>query len=152
MQAAGTGNTLVLLDGVAIMDHELLLAYDPHLVKYVEVFVEDFAFGNQLYNGILSIKTPNRKLSGFTLPSTSVMCEYEGVQAPTDYLMPSAGKDIQANLPDFRHTLYWNPNVTVQNNLLECRTSDMCGTYIIKVAGRTSVGKMIQGQTSFKVK
>ena len=151
-QAAGTGNTLVLLDGVAIMDHELLLAYDPHLVKYVEVFVEDFAIGNQLYNGILSIKTPNRKLSGFTLPSTSVMCEYEGVQAPTDYLMPSASKDVQANLPDFRHTLYWNPNVTANNNQLECRTSDMCGTYIVKVTGRTSDGKIIQGQTSFDVK
>ena len=150
--AAGNGNTLVLLDGVAIMDHELLLAYDPHLAKTIEVYVEDFAFGNQMYNGILSIKTPNRKLSGFTLPNTSVVSEYEGVQAKTDYPMPSATKDLKVNMPDLRHTLYWNPNVTGKDHILECRTSDMCGTYMVKVEGRTPEGKVITGYTSFEVK
>ena len=150
--ALGSGNTLVLLDGVAIMDHELLLAYDPYLTKIVEVYVEDFAFGDQLYNGILHVKTPNRKLSGFTLPSTSVMCEYEGVQADRELPMPSMRKDAQACMPDFRHTLYWNPSVTANDQQLELLTSDMCGTYIVKVEGRTTDGKAIHGATSFEVK
>ena len=150
--ASGNGNTLVLLDGVAIMNHEHLLAYDPHLTKYVEVYVDDFVFGDQLYNGILSVKTPNRKLSGFTLPNYSVVCEFEGTQANTDYPMPSAQADNKAYMPDFRHTLYWNPNVTSHDTELECRTSDMCGTYIVKVEGRTPDGKAISGYTSFEVK
>lgn len=152
IHASGSGHTLVLLDGVAIMNHELLLAYAPQLVKTVEVYVDDIAFGNQLYNGILSIKTPNRKLSGFTLPNYSVVSEFEGTQANTDYPMPSAQTDTKAYMPDFRHTLYWNPNVTSQDTELECRTSDMCGTYIVKVEGRTPDGKTIQGYTSFEVK
>lgn len=151
-QASGNGNTLVLLDGVSIMNHELLLAYDPHLVKLVEVYVEDFAFGDQLYNGILSVKTPNCKLSSFTLPKTSVVCDYEGVQADASYPMPSAGKEVQLHLPDFRHTLYWNGHVTGKDSLLTFRTSDMCGTYIVKVEGRTTDGKAIRGYTSFDVK
>ena len=134
------------------MNHELLLAYAPQLVKTVEVYVDDIAFGNQLYNGILSIKTPNRKLSGFTLPNYSVVSEFEGTQAKTDYPMPSAQTETKAYMPDFRHTLYWNPNVTSQDTELECRTSDMCGTYIVKVEGRTPDGKTIQGYTSFEVK
>jgi len=150
--ATGNGNTLVLLDGVAIMNHELLLAYDPHLVKLVEVYVEDFVFGDQLYNGILSVKTPNRKLSGFTLPKTSVVCEYEGVQAETDYPMPSAGEEVERHMPDFRHTLYWNGHVTGIDKQLEFRTSDMCGTYIVKVEGRTLDGKAICGYACFEVK
>lgn len=150
--ASSTGNTLVLLDGVAIMNHELLLAYNPYLTKYVEVYVDDYVFGDQLYNGILSIKTPNRKLSGFTLPNTSVMAEYEGVQAETNYPMPSAASTTQAHLPDFRHTLYWNPDVTAKDKQLECRTSDMCGTYIVTVEGRTPDGQTIKGYTSFVVK
>ena len=150
--ASGNGNTLVLLDGVAIMNHEHLLAYDPHLTKYVEVYVDDFVFGDQLYNGILSVKTPNRKLSGFTLPNYSVVSEFEGTQANTDYPMPSAQADNKAYMPDFRHTLYWNPNVTSHDTELECRTSDMCGTYIVKVEGRTPDGKAISGYTSFEVK
>lgn len=152
IMASSTGNTLVLLDGIAIMDHELILTYDPHLTKYVEVYVDDFVFGDQLYNGILSIKTPNRKLSGFTLPNTSVITEYEGVQADTGYSMPSADKALYANLPDFRHTLYWNPAVTAKDQQLECRTSDMCGTYLVKVEGRSPDGQVLKGYTTFEVK
>lgn len=150
--ASSNGNTLVLLDGVAIMDHEQILAYDPYLTKTVEVYVEDFAFGNQLYNGILHIKTANLKLSGFTLPSTSVVCEYEGVQADTQLPMPSAKKDNQSYMPDFRHTLYWNPDATTSDKPLEFCTSDLCGTYLVKVEGRTPSGQVIHGYTTFEVK
>lgn len=145
-------NTLVLLDGVAVMDHELILAYDPHLVKYVETYLSDFAFGNQIYNGILFLKTPHLKLSGFDLPRTSVICEYEGVHPQTGMYLPSASADTPSHMPDLRHTLYWNPNVTAQDTRLTFRTSDMRGTYIVKVEGRTKSGERIIGYASFEVK
>ena len=145
-------NTLVLLDGVAVMNHELILAYDPHLVKYVETYLGDFAFGNQVYNGILFLKTPNLKLSGFDLPRTSVICEYEGVHPQTEMYLPSVAEDTPAHMPDLRHTLYWNPNVTAKDNHLTFRTSDMRGTYIVKVVGRTKDGKKLTGYASFHVK
>ena len=144
-------NTLVLLDGVAVMDHELILAYDPHLVKYVEVYLGDFSFGNQVYNGILFLKTPNLKLSGFDLPRTSVICEYEGVHPQTGMYLPSAAEDTPAHMPDLRHTLYWNPNVTAKDSHLTFRTSDMRGTYIVKVEGRTPTGEKLAGYASFQV-
>ena len=145
-------NTLVLLDGVAVMDHELILAYDPHMVKYVETYLGDFSFGNQVYNGILFLKTPNLKLSGFDLPRTSVICEYEGVHPQTEMYLPSATEDTPAHMPDLRHTLYWNPNVTAKNSRLTFRTSDMHGTYIVKVEGRTENGEKLTGYASFQVK
>ena len=152
IQASSNGNTLVLIDGVTVMDHELLLAYSPHLVKMLEVYVEDFVFGNQVYNGILSVKTPNLKLSGFNLPRTSVICEYEGVHLQTEMHQPSAVGSMPANMPDLRHTLYWNPDATAKDNRLTFHTSDMCGTYIVKVEGRTKAGKQLTGYTSFDVK
>ena len=151
-QATGNGNTLLLLDGVAVMNHELLLGYSPHLVQQIEVYVEDFVFGNQVYNGILSVKTPNLKLSGFNLPRTSVICEYEGVHLQTEMHQPSAVGSMPANMPDLRHTLYWNPDATAKDNRLTFLTSDMCGTYIVKVEGRTKAGKQLTGYTSFDVK
>lgn len=144
-------NTLVLLDGVAIMDHELILAYDPHLVKYVEIYLGDFAFGNQVYNGILFLKTPNLKLSGFDLPRTSVICEYEGVHPQTEMYLPSAAEDTPTHMPDLRHTLYWNPNVTAKDTRLTFRTSDMRGTYIVKIEGRTKDGEKLIDHVSFRV-
>ena len=152
IQASSNGNTLVLLDGVAVMDHELLLAYSPHLVKMVEIYVEDFVFGNQVYNGILFVKTPNLKLSGFNLPHSSVIYEYEGIYQQTAMYQPSAEKDMPMHMPDLRHTLYWNPNVTAKDSHLTFRTSDMCGTYIVKVEGRTKKGDKLIGYASFQVK
>lgn len=145
-------NTLVLLDGVAIMNHELILAYDPHLVKYVETYLNDFAFGNQVYNGILFLKTPNLKLSGFDLPRTSVICDYEGVHPQTEMYLPSAAGDTPTHMPDLRHTLYWNPNVAAQDATLTFRTSDMRGTFVIKVEGRSKDGEKILGYALFEVK
>lgn len=145
-------NTLVLLDGVAVMNHELILTYDPHLVKYVETYTGDFAFGNQIYNGILFLKTPNLKLSGFDLPRTSVICEYEGVHPQTEMYLPSAAEDTPMHMPDLRHTLYWNPDVTAKDSRLTFRTSDMRGTYIVKVEGRTKNGKKMIEYASFEVK
>jgi len=144
-------NTLVLLDGVAIMDHELILAYNPYLVKYVETYIDDFVFGNQLYNGILFLKTPNLKLSGFDLPRTSVICEYEGIHPQTDMYLPSATEDMPTHMPDLRHTLYWNPNVTAKDSRLTFRTSDMRGTYIVKIEGRTKNGEKMIEYASFEV-
>lgn len=145
-------NTLVLLDGVAVMDHELILSYNPHLVKYVETYINDFTFGNQVYNGILFLKTPNLKLSGFDLPRTSVICEYEGVHPQTEMYLPSAVEDTPTHMPDLRHTLYWNPDVTAKDSRLTFRTSDMRGTYIVKVEGRTKNGKKMIEYASFEVK
>ena len=144
-------NTLVLLDGVAVMDHELILAYNPYLVKYVETYIGDFIFGDQVYNGILFLKTPNLKLSGFDLPRTSVICEYEGVHPQTEMYLPSADEDTPTHMPDLRHTLYWNPCVTSKDSRLTFRTSDMHGTYIIKVEGRTKGGEKLIGYASFQV-
>lgn len=145
-------NTLILLDGVAVMDHELILAYNPHMVKYVETYLSDFTFGNQVYNGILFLKTPNLKLSGFDLPRTSVICEYEGVHPQAEMYLPSAAEDTPTHMPDLRHTLYWNANVTAKDSQLTFRTSDMCGTYIVKIDGRRKNGERLLGYASFVVK
>ena len=134
------------------MDHELILAYNPHMVKYVETYLSDFTFGNQVYNGILFLKTPNLKLSGFDLPRTSVICEYEGVHPQGEMYLPSAAEDTPTHMPDLRHTLYWNANVTAKDSQLTFRTSDMCGTYIVKIDGRRKNGERLLGYASFVVK
>jgi len=55
-------------------------------------------------------------------------------------------------MPDLRHTLYWNPDVTAKDSRLTFRTSDMHGTYIVKVEGRTKNGKKMIEYASFEVK
>ena len=147
--ASNNGNTLVLLDGVTIMNHQDLLSYNPYFVKWVDVYAGKYIFGEQVYEGIVSFRTPNHWMPSFQLSGNSVVVEYEGVLSKQGYEHPSWS---QSSCPDLRHTLYWNPNVTVNDCQLECWTSDMCGTYIVKVEGMTKEGKIISGTTSFQVK
>lgn len=143
------GNTLVFLDGVAMMDHERLLKYNPYFVKWVDVYVGQYVFGDQLYGGIVVMRTPNHWMPSFQLPENSVVVEYEGV-LPREKVV--ASKVVDEMLPDFRHTLYWNPTVTTDDEVLECWTSDLSGTYVVKVEGFTKSGKRVAACTSFEVK
>ena len=142
------GNTLVFLDGVAVMDHELLLRYNPYFVKWVDVYVGQYVFGDQLYGGIISMRTPNGWMPNFLFPENSVVVEYEGVLPQWE---DKKTEWDNKTYPDLRHTLYWNPDVTGKEKQLECWTSDLCGTYIIQVEGLTKEGKRISGNTSFVV-
>ena len=143
------GNTLVFLDGVAVMDHEQILRYNPYFVKWVDVYVGQYVFGDQLYGGIVSMRTPNGWMPNFLLPENSIVVEYEGVLSQEAYKHPD-WKNL--SYPDIRHTLYWNPSVTKKGQQLECWTSDMCGTYIVKVEGLAKNGTSVSGSTTFEVK
>ena len=143
------GNTLVMLDGVVIMNHESLLKYNPYFVKWVDIYVGKYVFANQMYEGIITFRTPNHWMPSFQLTENSLVQEYEGVLAQQTYLQPTWKK---STFPDFRHTLYWNPDVNPKDATLECWTSDLCGIYIVKAEGRTPDGQIIQGYTTFEVK
>lgn len=146
------GNTLVMLDGVAIMNHEDILKYNPYLVKRIDVYTGNYVFADQLYNGILYLRTLNGKMSGFQLGNNSVLCEYDGPQPTMSFSFPSFSDQGQQNIPDFRHTLYWNPSVTGQTKRLECTTSDLRGMFVIKVEGLTEDGEIVNGKHTFIVK
>ena len=143
------GNTLVMLDGVTIMNHEDLLKYNPYFVKWIDVYIGKYVFGNQMYEGIVSFRTPNCWMPNFQLPENCVVVEYEGTLPQEEYAKPDFRNK---SVPDLRHTLYWNPTVTSQDTKLECWTSDLDGTYVVKLEGFTKDGKKICGFTSFEVR
>ena len=118
-------------------------------MKWVDIYVGKYVFANQMYEGIITFRTPNHWMPSFQLTENSLVQEYEGVLAQQTYLQPTWKK---STFPDFRHTLYWNPDVNPKDATLECWTSDLCGIYIVKAEGRTPDGQIIQGYTTFEVK
>lgn len=146
------GNTLVLLDGVAVMNHEDLLNYNPRLCKYLDIYLGHYVFGGEVYAGILNVRTANGQSSNFTLPSNSREVNYQGLQTNTQQTLvcgDDALTPLPANTPDARHTLYWNPST--QATQLACLTSDLKGTFVVTVAGFTPDGEKIEGTTTFTV-
>ena len=42
------GNSLVLLDGIPIVDHEVIFKYDPLKIRKIDVYKGKYVFGGQI--------------------------------------------------------------------------------------------------------
>jgi len=150
------GNTLVLLDGVPVYDHEDILKYNPMYIKMINIYNEQFLFGDNFYQGIVSFVTREADLPFFQVSERSQLFNYDCPQLPPSFEIPDYSIDLNKNStkPDFRHTLYWNPFVkytTGQPVNLSFYTSDLCGEFKVTVEGITTDGKMIHGASRFRV-
>ena len=52
-----SGTALVLLDGVPVLDHAKILAYDPLLVKRIDIYPDSYLFGIRGFSGIVNFVT-----------------------------------------------------------------------------------------------
>ena len=57
--------SLVLIDGMPVMDVERLLDYDARRIHYINIYGGQFTFGNGVYSGILSFVTRSGRLTNY---------------------------------------------------------------------------------------
>ena len=57
--------SLVLIDGMPVLDAERLLKYDARRVHHINVYDGQYTFGNGVYNGILSFVTRSGQLTNY---------------------------------------------------------------------------------------
>jgi hypothetical protein len=57
--------TLVLIDGMPVMDIERLLNYDARRIHYINIYGDQFIFGKGVYSGILSFVTRSGRLTNY---------------------------------------------------------------------------------------
>ena len=150
------GNSLVLLDGIPIIDHELIFKYDPLLVYRIDVYKNRFVFSGQYFNGLVMLTTYNKDYPSLVLDDNTQIFDYEGTQAHRRFYVPSytnkAEKD--SRIPDYRHTLLWNPEVETEGKTslsLPFYTSDITGDFHIVIEGVTKDGKAVRGTAGFSV-
>ena len=144
---------LVLIDGVAFYNHAEVLEYNARQIHYIHQYRGNYALGEKLYGGILSLITHRGTMPDMRINSDMQMLTYEFPQDRPDFDMPDYGNE-EARLsrkPDFRHTLYWNPTVERQANI-EFYTSDLKGTYVATLVGIDDQGKGIELECEFNVK
>jgi hypothetical protein len=83
-----------------------------------------------------------------------VIPELRGFQRPVSFYLPKYTLEtMDSPKPDFRPTLYWNPDVRFENGKasLGFFTSDEASDYVVYVEGITKEGKICYGTTSFTV-
>ena len=57
--------SLVLIDGMPVMDIERLLSYDARRIHYINIYSDQFVFGKGVYSGILSFVTRSGRLTNY---------------------------------------------------------------------------------------
>ena len=150
------GNSIVLLDGIPILDHDIIRKYNPLLIKKIEIYTDRFVFGGMHFEGLVSISTYKNDYPGLVMDATTNLFDYEGTQVHRYFYTPaySGQPGENAMIPDYRHTLLWMPEVNTggqQSISIPFSTSDLTGDFQVTVEGITKNGDVIRGVSFFEV-
>jgi hypothetical protein len=106
--------------------------------------------------GIVNYSTYKGNLDGYTIHKDALVFEYDGIQPRQQYYFPtySTAAAKKSKTPDFRNTLYWNPDMfskTTENVTLDFYTSDEDNKYEIRVEGFDQDGRIFSAKSFIEV-
>jgi len=145
--------SLVLVDGLYIQDIKELLNYKAEVFATITTVKGGYFYGSKLYNGIIELTTKNynyeTKLSGdFIIRPELLRPLPEKINYNPKYV---ANSDL-TKIPDYRYQLYWEPNYTNFTQPITFYTSDIDGTFEIKIEGFDSKNEYFKQSQFFEVK
>lgn len=145
---------LILLDGMPVLDTDMLLRTDATTVKKISLVFNKYFIGPVTCNGILDISTYRGNFGGFDIDPKALVIDYEGLQRMRTFQSPeySTAEQKKSRIPDFRNVLYWQPDVETDengNHVLRFFTSDKKGNFIGVIHGMTEDGLM--GSKTFTI-
>ena len=77
--------SLILLDGVPVLQHRLITQLDPTLVRRVDVYPRICALGGSVYSGIANFITFKGDMGGLRFGDNVKILEYDGPAFPVSF-------------------------------------------------------------------
>lgn len=135
----------VLLDGVPVHDHDAVLKLNPGELEQIRVVYSRYFIRDMVFEGIVDFTTRQGKLNSAGITTPAFRQEYQSLQPEQKFRSPlySTAGQKESRIPDFRNTLYWDPEVKTNSQgeaYIEFYTSDETGSFKIIVEGFTSEG------------
>lgn len=136
---------LYLLNGQPI-DEQVVNNLNPQNISFIDVLkgADASYYGSRGSGGVIAFyMKPGTSYSIQNAPGI-LNFKHPGYSRVREFYMPdySTPMDIHA-MPDYRSTLYWNPEILRENNhefSFQFYTGDLSGQYIITIEGITSTG------------
>jgi hypothetical protein len=137
---------LVLVDGVPVYDNEKVLNINSRDIEKIDVLVAKYFITDNVLDGILHFISKKGNLGVMDLDRSVFRQEYDLLQDHNTFYSPDYSTDSLKNnrIPDFRNTLYWNPDLHTDKDgkaSIEFYSSDESAQYTITVEGITPDGK-----------
>lgn len=150
------GTAMTMIDGIPIMDAEFILNFDPLRIEKIGVVNDIYYMGSVGFQGLINFTTYEGDFDLEELPEYLVKKAYQGIQQEREFYSPnySLQKEQLKRIPDYRNTLYWNPQISLKSNQrkqIEFYTADTNGSYDVVVNGISSSGKPINKKVKFSV-
>jgi len=143
-------SALVMIDGIAVFDHDQLPNLDLLKVRSVSVYNRSYRVGNQTFDGIVLLHTYKGNYPDLTLGKNALIVDYEGVQYP---VRCTGGEfAISENRPDIRSLLYWDPQVDLalgEKKEIRVQSPYMPEKYAIVLEGTTVDGQAVYYRSEF---
>jgi hypothetical protein len=143
---------LVMIDWVAVNDIDKILAMSPRQIRQIELINAPYVKGNITYGGIISFISKNNDFAGIDLPASGTFINYQFLAGNDNGIQnPHTGE----NFPDSRNTVYWNPELQLNDEgIAEIRFTapETPGRYVIVVVGSGDAGSGFIDRKEFLVK
>lgn len=157
---AGYGNPLLLVDGLEVnWDYVKYLPMgDIDKIEILKSSALMAIYGSRGGNGVIAVLTKMGRGDMYNdfvryVPGR-ITPQVKGFQQPGAFYSPKyALNNINDPKPDYRPTLYWNPEVafTARESKLEFFTSDKLARFLVTVEGISKNGKIISSTTLLTV-
>jgi hypothetical protein len=113
--------------------------------------------GPNYFFGVANFSTYKGTFDAFELDPHLIALNYQGLQMQREFYAPTYETLVQksSRLPDYRNTLYWNPEIQMQNNGTLTQSFFSCdqkGRYLGIFQGIDSNGNPLVREFTFDVK
>ena len=147
---------LILIDGYPIFNSNKVMELDPLKFKKIDVVTQKFYQNQQIHDGILHYQSYLGDMGGLQMDVNSLIQEYEGLQLQRIFYQPVYETPLQkdSRLPDFRHLLYWSPEVIINSKgeqTISFYAGDLSGRFQVVIQGITQSGLSGAGFTQFLI-
>ena len=146
-----SGYSLVLLDGIPVLDHEKLFAYDPLLVHHIDIYPDAYFLGIRSFSGVVNFVTYKGTLPSMKFEDNVRVVDFQGCSLPLAYTCQGVGSDY----PDYRQTIYWHPLLTLapgESTSVECKTPAYSGRFEVFAEGLSEAGEAVVARTMLDVR
>lgn len=142
---------VLFIDGVRISDAGQIVNLDPEYVERIDAVKVKYLVGDYLFHGLINVITKSADFSKTELPGYAVRMLYRAVENVNTFFYPEypTTSSMSSRIPDFRNTLYWNPEVSKN---IEFWSSDYSSDYEINIEGVLNNGQLISIKKLLKIR
>ena len=145
-----TDKIVVMMDGVALSDLNLLLDFDAMLIEDIDIYDEAILCGKTPFLGLVNIITKKNYVTALHFPANVRVVDFQGVAYPVAY----NGAVPKGEGQDLRQLLYWHPILQVDaasDYRIEFTAPGYAGRFKVVAEGFTEDGKPVYQTFSFEV-